>query len=85
MHKMTVGETVGTLRAVVRATAYERIDDAELERLSALDAESRHNDFIEGLVSEELDALYAMLREERAPVSLRHDISRRYVRMAFPL
>lgn len=72
---------VEQLRAAVRRTAYVRLTDAELECQDRSDRGIVQSLAIEGLHgSPEIEALFAMLREERVPPPVALHMVGRYVR-----
>lgn len=68
-------------RAEVRRTPYTPLTDAELVRQDSDDRGAVQSLATEGLYgTPEIEALFAMLREERAPSELAVDTVLRYVR-----
>ena len=70
---------VEEIRGEIRAMDFPRVADDELARLARIDAEGEHNDAIEGIVVHEVSALFAMLREERAPIDVRRHAVERFL------
>lgn len=68
-------------RSELRASHYARLDGSGTERLEQAYADMAHSNAIEGIASTpELDALFAMFIEERAPPAATDAIVDRYVK-----
>jgi len=74
-----MADPVEALRTKLRGMRYQRVSDTELNRMMVVDAESRHNDLLEGIEEDPgVGRLFAMLREERVPLCLQREVVEAY-------
>ena len=77
---MTVFPLIEQYRAELRSQPYVRVDDAELAELRRRSDAAHHSNAIEGIhPTPELEALFAMFLEERAPPDVFGPYVDRYV------
>ena len=72
---------VEALRQELRSLPFVRLDDSELAQLRARLFVGHHNNAIEGIEpSPQMEALFAMFLQERAPLTVSEPFLDRYIR-----
>lgn len=73
-------ELVEQYRAIVRELAYSPASAADLADMRRAEADAAASSAIEGLQADTIDSAFSeMLFEERVPLAIRIDLSRRFV------